>query len=135
MPEIAKIVATPHYLLLGDAGPVGPVVTRAESGEKCSTVYGFSSKTCYDRFCATGDQTLRPYPLLPGHLMNEVKPDVPAIAFVAINANSSAEAELQAVSAGTLLDALQSRLEHIPMEVNLLQHGEGNEYQFEATLQ
>jgi hypothetical protein len=132
MPENAKIAPTPHFLLMSDSGPVSPVVTRAESGEECLTVYGFSSKTFYDRFCAAGDPTLRPYPLLPGHLTNKAKPDAPVIALVAVNASSPTDANLQAITADTLLDALQSRLEHVPLEVNLLQNDEGNAYQSES---
>lgn len=132
MPLNVNIASTPHYLLLGDAGPIAPNVVRADFGEKCSTVYGFSSKTYYDRFCAAGDQTLRPYPLLPGHLANEVNRDISLFAMVVVDAGSSTEAELHAVSAKTLLNAFQNRLEEVPTEINLIQNAAATEYQLDT---
>jgi hypothetical protein len=132
MPENTNIVSTPHYLLLGDAGPIGPNVTHADSRETCATVYGFSSKTYYDSFCVAGNQTLRPYPLLPGHLAEQAKSDNPAIVLVVVNAKSPAEVELQAVTAAALLEALQNRIDHLPMKIKLRQNDEGTEYQFDS---
>lgn len=132
MPQDANIALTPHYLLLGDTGPIGPNVVRADSEENCSTVYGFSSKTYYDRFCAAVNETLRPYPLLPGHLANEAKPDIPSIALVVVDAGSSNEAELRAVSAETLLNAFQNRLEAVPTEIHLIQNAAATEYQLDT---
>lgn len=132
MPENTNIVSTPRYLLLGDAGPIGPNVTRADSRERCATVYGFSSKMYYDRFCVAGNQTLRPYPLLPGHLAKQAKSDNPAIVLVVVDAKSPTEVELQAVTSAALLEALQNRIDHLPMKIKLRQNDEGTEYQFDA---
>ncbi|NQV22927.1 MAG: hypothetical protein HQ518_01045 [Rhodopirellula sp.] len=110
--------ATPHYLLLGNDGPIGPVLAPSGSEAFDTVLYGFSSKIYFDRFCAASDQTLRPYPLMKGHLNKPMESTGHRITHVVINADGPAETELHTATTEIVAHALENQLEQVPVEIH-----------------
>lgn len=125
-------IATPHYLLLGDEGPIGPEVEQSDSVTASSAVYGFSSKAHYDRFCAASDLALRPYPLLKGHLRKLGNFTGSRITLIAIDPSGPDELELQTATAESVAQMLETGGEQVPIESHLIASDDGGVYQLRA---
>ncbi len=125
-------VATPHYLLLGSNGPVGPDIMQSAPAADQFVVYGFSSRQQYDRFTVAGHAVLRPYPLLNGHLTKPSDYTGNRITLIAIDADGPEELEVRATSAESLVQALASGIDQVAVEFHLVASHRGGVYQILA---
>jgi hypothetical protein len=128
MTSNALTVAKPRYLLLGSDGPVGPEVIRSTTDTGSSAVFGFSSKEHYDRFCTATELPLRPYPLLKGHLRKSPEFTGERITLICVDPGGPVEAEFQATSAESLLLAIETGSDQVPIQFHLIGSPQGSAY-------
>ena len=106
MPTTATYVDTPYYILMDGKQRLGPKVEPLPSGAACLAVYGFSDKSCYDRFCANSQLRLVPYPLTKTYLQNQAEAPGESLNLVVVDAAGPLEPCLRA---GTMEAVLQSQ--------------------------
>jgi hypothetical protein len=132
MTSIRSSVATPRYLLLGSDGPVGPDVTEFTSDTGSLAVFGFSSKEYYDRFCAASELTLRPYPLMKGHLKKSPEFTGKRITLICVDPGGPADVEFQATAAESLLLAIETGSDQVAVDFHLIGGQQGVAYALKA---
>lgn len=132
MDTITSTASTPHYLLLGSDGPVGPYVMQSEPDADSFAVYGFSSKTHYDRFCAASGLALRPYPLLKGHLRKATDSTGKRITLISVDPDGPEDSDLRATTSESLAQSLESSSDQVPVEFHLTARHRGGAYEIHA---
>jgi hypothetical protein len=110
MPTGTAVTGTPCYVLMDGNCPIGPKVGPLNSGSECSAVYGFSDKSCYDKFSANSQLPLTPYPLVKGYLRNQLDGPGDGLKLVVIDAAGFREPCLQAATMQAVLDAAESHV-------------------------
>jgi hypothetical protein len=124
----ALSVATPRYLLLGSDGPVGPDVIQLKPDTDSFAVFGFSSKERYDRFCAATELALRPYPLMRGHLRKPPEFTGKRITLICVDSSGPVEAEFQATTADSLVLAMETGSDQVPINFHLIARQQDGAY-------
>lgn len=135
MTSNTSTVAKPRYLLLGSDGPVGPELIRLTTDTDSSAVFGFSSKEHYDRFCAATELALRPYPLMKGHLRRPPEYTGDRITVICVDPGGPVEVEFQATSAESLLLAIETGSDEVPIQFHLIGSPQGSAYTLQAVNQ
>lgn len=113
MTTIAAYVDTPYYVLMEGKQRVAPEVEPLASGTRCSVVYGFSSKACYDRFCSNSPVELVPYPLTMVYLQTQAEAPGDRINLVVVDAAGPNEPRLQAGTMEAVLQGHENRTPHV----------------------
>ena len=114
------VVCTPRYVLLDGDRRLGPKVIPLDSGVECSIIYGFSDKGPYDRFCGNSDLALRPYPLVEGHLRNQVGDSGSDLKLIVLDADGPRDRCLHAATMEAVLQAQENRLAQLPAAYELV---------------
>jgi hypothetical protein len=109
MPLKAVVTSTPYYVLMDGDRRIGPSVVQGNSGIPCFSIFGFSNKLVYDRFCANSQLTLKPYPLVIGYLRNQVAALGDDLKLVTVDATGTREPYLNAATMEDVLEAQENR--------------------------
>ena len=112
MPTFSVDSSTPTYVLMNEGRRIGPRLTR-DSNEKCAVIYGFSNKAAYECYRNNCDLDLTPYPLVKGYLRNQIEEADKEYKLVAIDVKGPLDATLKASSMAIVLDAQETRTDHV----------------------
>lgn len=125
------VASTPCYVLMDGNHRIGPKVVQLQSGIECTTIYGFSGKHPYDKFCMNSQLALTPYPLVRGYLQNQTGEAGDKVKLVVLDATGPCESYLQATSMEAVLEAQVSRTAHVTVEYRLIFDQDANDYRVE----
>ena len=123
MPTIVEAADTPIYVLMDGSRRIGPQVVGVTPEV---FVYGFSGKAPYDKFCASCELSLQPYPLVKGYLKNQVAAG--CATFIAIDADGPRQTVLDAATAEAVLEAQEHRSLQVATVCRLTYDEELNAY-------
>lgn len=121
----------PSYVLLGKDGPLGPSLMQFFTGPAISAVYGFSSKNTYDRFIEKSTTDLKPYPLTPRALQDQIAQGDDVVRIVVLDARGPRESGYCAASISSVLKAHQENSAQIEVGFRLSRATFSNEYRVE----
>ena len=125
------VVCTPRYFLLDGDRRLGPKVIPLDSGVECSVMYGFSDKGPYDRFCENSDLALRPYPLVEGHLRNQVGESGSNLRLIVLDADGPHDRCLHAATTAAVLEAQENRAAGVNTGYRLILDPKADAYRVE----
>ena len=128
MPNTIVDASTPNYVLIDGTLRIGPEVVPLDAGLECSAIYGFSDKGPYDRFCANSQLALKPYPLVKGHLRNQIDAPGDSLKLVVIDAAGPSEPYLHAATFKAVLEAQETHAAHVTAAYRLTFDKEVNAY-------
>ena len=131
MPTSAVLGATPYYVLMDGNRHVGPKIVPLDLGIECTSVYGFSNKDPYDRYCLNSDVTLTPYPLVKGYLRNQASAPDDGLKLVVIDAAGPREPYLHAATMEAVLEAHENRMSHVTAAYRLVFNQQTEAYRVE----
>ena len=125
MSTSAAVADTPNYVLMEGDRRIGPNVVRLDAGIECSSIYGFSDKPPYDKFCRNSQQPLKPYPLVKGYLRNSAAARG-GLKLVVLDAAGPSEPYLHAATMEAVLEAHESRAAQVTAAYRLRFDEEAN---------
>jgi hypothetical protein len=128
---IAVLADTPCYVLLEANCRIGPDVLPMLSGLECLSIYGFSDKEPYDKFCANSQLALTPYPLVKGYLQTQAEIRDKRLKLVVLDPVGPREALLDAATMEAVLVAQQNRTPQVTVTHQLSFDREANAYRVE----
>ena len=131
MPTKAVVTSTPHYVLLDGNRCIGPKVVALRSGMECSTIYGFSSRGPYGKFCRNSEPGLTPYPLVKVYLRSQVGAPGDSLQLVVVDAAGPRVPYLQAAAMQAVLEALENRTNYVTAAYRLMFDEEISAYRVE----
>ena len=106
--EVGEIMETPRFVLMEGNRRIGPHVAPSPSGRDCSTIYGFSHKTPYEKFRANSTLSLTPYPLVKFYLRDQVGGPENKLRLVVVDASGPSEPVLRAATMEAVLEAQEN---------------------------
>ena len=127
----ALLVNTPCYVLLDGKQRLGPKLLAPHGGPEGVAIYGFSDKQPYDLFCANCELALTPYPLVKGYLKNQITVSGDAVHLVVVDAAGPNEAQLNAATMNSVLEALEQKADHVTISFRLMLDQESQAYRIE----
>ncbi len=126
MPKRTDSANTPYYLLKCGDQAIYPTINFEGSDTHCVCFYGFSDKPIYDKFIKRSGQVLTPYPLVKGHLSNQIA-DTDSVdttgdhlRLVILDATDPEQPFLSATTMATVLLAQQEKSNQVPIEFELV---------------
>jgi hypothetical protein len=122
---------TPHYVLKEGSHPTRPRVSQASAGNVANVIYGFSDKPQYDVYVAASELALTPYPLVKGFLNDRMKLDGDSLDLVVLDAVSSTQPCLIAVTFSSVLQSLLLHSESVVVTHRLILDEFTSEYRIE----
>ena len=129
MPTTATYVDTPYYLLMDGERRLGPEIAPMPSGTECVAIYGFTAKHSYDKFCASIQLALKPYPLTKFYLQNVADTPGSSLNLVVVDAPGPHEPCLQAGTMEAVLQGQKDRTPHVTAAYHLTFDPEAAAYQ------
>ena len=109
MPTSTVAASTPNYVLIDGNLRIGPKILPLDFGTECWAIYGFSSKSTYDRFCSNSQRALKPYPLVPGYLRNQMDAPGDRLKLVVMDASAQRTLRLRGNDGGGVRSSSESR--------------------------
>ena len=131
VPVIATAAITPYYVLMELNRRIGPRVVQSRAGIECATIYGFSDKGPYDRFCSNSQLALTPYPLVKVYLREQAGTTGEGLKLVVVDAAGPREPYLRAATMAAVLEAQENHTTHVPAAYRLAFYPEANAYRLE----
>lgn len=125
------LVNTPCYVLLDGKQRLGPKLLPLHAGTEVVAIYGFSDKPPYDLFCANSQLALTPYPLVKGYLKNQITDSGDAIRLVVVDAAGPNEAQLDAATMKSVLEAQEQKADHVAVSFHLMLDQGSHAYRIE----
>jgi hypothetical protein len=92
---------------------IGPEVVQLLSEPRCLTIYGFSAKGPYDKFCMNSQLALTPYPLVKVYLRNQTDSQGDGLKLVVVDAAGPDDPCLNAATMEAVLEARLNRTPHV----------------------
>jgi hypothetical protein len=123
---------TPHYVLKDGSNPTRPRLSKSRSDNHTNVIYGFSDKPKYDVYITESPLALTPYPLVKGYLNDQIKLDGDSLDLVVLDAASSTERCLNAVTFSSVLESLAIRSESVAITHRLILDAFSSEYRIET---
>jgi hypothetical protein len=123
---------TPHYVLKEGSTPTRPRVSQARSDMHANVIYGFSDKPQYDVYVTASPLALTPYPLVKGFLNDQIKLAGDSLDLVVLDAASSTQRCLNAVTFSSVLESLALRSESVAVTHRLILDAFASEYRIET---
>jgi hypothetical protein len=120
MPTSTAIDGTPYYVLMEGNRRIGPEVVQSDATTECSTIYGFSDKGPYDKFCSNSQQELTPYPLVKVYLREQAGAAGGGLKLVVLDAAGPREPCLRAATMKAVLEAQENRTTQVIAAYRLL---------------
>jgi hypothetical protein len=127
----AVLGATPYYVLMDGNRRIGPHIVPLDVGIECSSIYGFSDKDPYDRYCLHSQVALTPYPLVKGYLRNQTSAPVDGLKLVVVDAAGPREPYLHAATMEAVLEAHENRMSHVTAAYRLVFDQQAEAYRVE----
>ena len=127
----AQLVNTPYYVLLDGKQRLGPKLLRPRAGPEGVAIYGFSDKPPYDLFCANSELALTPYPLVKGYLKTQITDSGDAVHLVVVDAAGPNEAQLNAATMKSVLEAQEQKANHVTISFRLMLNQDSQAYRVE----
>jgi hypothetical protein len=128
MPLIAEFAATPNYVLMNGNRRIGPNVEPLASGVECVSIYGFSDKEPYDKFCLISELALTPYPLVKQYLRDQESSSGEGLNLVIIDAAGPKAFRIVAATMRAVLEAQSKQENFVNAEYQLIFDDEANAY-------
>ncbi len=128
---ISLTAGTPNYVLMEAKHPIGPAIMPLQSEVECLTIYGFSDKGPYDKFCSNSQSSLTPYPLVKGYLRNQAGTPSEGLKLVVIDAVGPREHCLHAATMTAVLEAQENQTALVPTAFRLIFDQEADAYRVE----
>jgi hypothetical protein len=111
---------TPHYVLKEGSHPTCPRVLQPNSDIHANVIYGFSDKPQYDAYVTASPVALTPYPLVKGFFNDRIKLDGDSLDLVVLDAISSTQPCLIAVTFSSVLQSLLLHSESVVVTHRLI---------------
>jgi len=127
----ALLLNTPCYVLLDGKQRLGPKLLPLHDGPEGVAIYGFSDKPPYDLFCANSELALTPYPLVKGYLKNQITESREAVHLVVVDAAGPNEAQLNAATMNSVLEALEQESDRVTISFRLMLDQNSQAYRIE----
>jgi hypothetical protein len=121
----------PRYVLMRQHERIGPSCISLESQPAYTAIYAFSDKIPYDAFVANSGLALTPYPLVKRYLREQCDDIEGAMKLVVIDAASSKEPYLMAVTMRSVLEALDDQAASMSPSYRLRFEEEAQAYRVE----
>lgn len=128
---VAGFAKTPRYVLRDGSHPTSPSLLQASSDAQTMAIFGFSDKPEYDVFWNASSLALKPYPLVKGHLQNQIALDG-SLKLIVLDAASSQEPILQAATFQAVLESFQLDSESVPVSHHLIRDESSSEFRVEV---
>ena len=126
-----QLVETPNDVLLDGKQRIGPELLALPSGKVCIAIYGFSGKQSYDAFCEMSERALTPYPLVKGHLQNQLEDAGDTLLLVVVDAVGPDESHLNAATMQSVLEAQETRSSQLAVSFRLSRDEPSHAYRVE----
>lgn len=110
MPIDAVVSDRPNYVLMDGDLRIGPRVAQLQT--RFAPIYGFSNKSSYEKFTASSQLALVPYPLVKVYLRQQVNASQD-LKLVVIDATDPRQPHLQATTMEAVLEAHETRSPHV----------------------
>lgn len=133
MPTSTTVAHTPRYVLIDGDHRIGPKITALPSGGDSLLIYGFSSKSRYEEFCANQPLGLKPYPLVKGYLRNQINESSHCLNLVVLDPRGTNEPLQLATTMQAVLDAQETLAAKVNMTYRLVFNHQADAYSVEAT--
>jgi hypothetical protein len=98
---------------------------------ECSTIYGFSGRGPYGKFCRNSERGLTPYPLVKVYLRSQVGAPGDSLQLVVLDAPGPSVPCLQAAAMQAVLEALENRTHYVTAAYRLTFDEEISAYRVE----
>ena len=131
MPMNAVVASTPYHVLMQSNHRIGPHVVQPPAETECVTIYGFSDKGPYDRFCSNSPLALTPYPLVKVYLRAQAGTTGDGLKLVVVDATGPREPYLRAATMAAVLEAQETHAPHVSAAHRLIFDPEANAYRLE----
>ena len=131
MPMSAMVASTPYNVMMQSNRRVGPNVVQSPAGLECATIYGFSDKGPYDRFCSNSQQALTPDPLVKVYLREQAGIPGDGLKLVVVDAAGPHEPCLYAATMAAVLEAQENHTTYVTAAYRLIFDPEANAYRLE----
>ena len=126
MTNKTDFATTPKYVLRSENQPFSSTLNSGDSKTSCNCVYGFSEKSIFDTFNKNTEQTLVPYPLVIGYLVNQIAEAKSAgktgvdIGLMILDATAPTQATVSTATLVSILAAQEAKEKEVAIESKLV---------------
>lgn len=122
---------TPRYVLRDGLHPTSPSISQSSSDAQATVIFGFADKPEYDIFLSSSGLALTPYPLVKGHLQNQIALEDDELKLVVLDSASSQQRLLLAATFESVLESFHLNSDTVAVSHRLVLEKSSSAYRIQ----